>query len=112
MLAAVFFKKNDINGLRKNKFRKKQLLKLFFTMLYISAATFGGGFVIVTLMKKKFVDEYKWIDDDEMLDLTAIAQSSQGAIAVNAAILVGYKIGGLLGTAEFGRPLSIWQSGA
>lgn len=80
-------------------------------MLYISAATFGGGFVIVTLMKKKFVDEYKWIDD-EMLDLTAIAQSSPGAIAVNAAILVGYKIGGLLGTAAFGRPLSIWQSGA
>lgn len=79
-------------------------------MLYISAATFGG-FVIVTLMKKKFVDEYKWIDDDEMLDLTAIAQSSPGAIAVNAAILFGYKIGGLLGTAEFGRPLSIWQSG-
>ena len=68
-------------------------------MLYISAFTFGGGFVIVTLMKKKFVDEYKWIDDDEMLDLTAIAQSSPGAIAVNAAILVGYKISGLLGTA-------------
>ncbi len=83
----------------KTKSEKKPLLKLFFTMLYISAFTFGGGFVIVTLMKKKFVDEYKWIDDDEMLDLTAIAQSSPGAIAVNAAILVGYKIGGLLGTA-------------
>lgn len=83
----------------KTNSEKKPLLKLFFTMLYISAFTFGGGFVIVTLMKKKFVDEYKWIDDDEMLDLTAIAQSSPGAIAVNAAILVGYKIGGLLGTA-------------
>lgn len=83
----------------KTKKEKKPLLKLFFTMLYISAFTFGGGFVIVTLMKKKFVDEYKWIDDDEMLDLAAIAQSSPGAIAVNAAILVGYKIGGLLGTA-------------
>lgn len=83
----------------KTKNEKKPLLKLFFTMLYISAFTFGGGFVIVTLMKKKFVDEYKWIDDDEMLDLAAIAQSSPGAIAVNAAILVGYKIGGLLGTA-------------
>lgn len=83
----------------KTNSEKKPLLKLFFTMLYISTFTFGGGFVIVTLMKKKFVDEYKWIDDDEMLDLTAIAQSSPGAIAVNAAILVGYKIGGLLGTA-------------
>jgi len=97
--AAVFLKRRILMDKEKTNSEKKPLLKLFFTMLYISAFTFGGGFVIVTLMKKKFVDEYKWIDDDEMLDLTAIAQSSPGAIAVNAAILVGYKIGGLLGTA-------------
>lgn len=112
MPAAVFLKRRILMDKEKTNSEKKPLLKLFFTMLYISTFTFGGGFVIVTLMKKKFVDEYKWIDDDEMLDLTAIAQSSPGAIAVNAAILVGYKIGGLLGTAAFGRPLSIWQSGA
>ena len=47
------------------------------------------GYVIVTLMKKKFVDEYRWIGEDEMLDLVAIAQSSPGAIAVNGAIVVG-----------------------
>lgn len=99
MPAAAFFKRRILMDKEKTNSEKKPLLKLFFTMLYISAFTFGGGFVIVTLMKKKFVDEYKWIDDDEMLDLTAIAQSSPGAIAVNAAILVGYKIGGLLGTA-------------
>lgn len=99
MPAAVFLKRRILMDKEKTNSEKKPLLKLFFTMLYISAFTFGGGFVIVTLMKKKFVDEYKWIDDDEMLDLTAIAQSSPGAIAVNAAILVGYKIGGLLGTA-------------
>lgn len=99
MPAAVFLKRRILMEKEKTNSEKKPLLKLFFTMLYISAFTFGGGFVIVTLMKKKFVDEYKWIDDDEMLDLTAIAQSSPGAIAVNAAILVGYKIGGLLGTA-------------
>lgn len=99
MPAAVFLKRRILMDKEKTNSEKKPLLKLFFTMLYISTFTFGGGFVIVTLMKKKFVDEYKWIDDDEMLDLTAIAQSSPGAIAVNAAILVGYKIGGLLGTA-------------
>ena len=57
----------------------------------------GGGYVIVTLMKKKFVDEYHWIDEKEMLDLIAIAQSSPGAIAVNGAIVVGYKLAGILG---------------
>ena len=45
-------------------------------------------------MKRKFVDELHWIDDQEMLDLTALAQSSPGAIAVNAAILVGWHVGG------------------
>lgn len=77
--------------------KRKPLLKLFFSMLYISAFTFGGGFVIVTFMKKKFVDEYHWIDENEMLDLTALAQSSPGAIAVNAAILVGWRMGGFAG---------------
>lgn len=66
-------------------------------MLYISAFTFGGGFVIVTLMKKKFVDDYKWLDEKEMLDITSIAQSTPGAIAVNAAVIVGKKIAGLPG---------------
>ena len=53
--------------------------------------------MIVTLMKKKFVDQYHWIDDEEMLDLIAIAQSSPGAIAVNGAIVVGYKLAGIPG---------------
>lgn len=73
------------------------LLKLFLTTIYISAFTFGGGFVIITFMKKKFVDELHWIDEEEMLDLTAIAQASPGAIAVNAAILVGWKTVGFPG---------------
>ena len=49
-------------------------------------------------MKKKFVDDYHWIEENEMLDLVAIAQSSPGAIAVNGAIVVGYKLAGILGT--------------
>lgn len=77
---------------------KKQILKkLFFSTLYLSTFTFGGGYVIVSLMKNKFVDELHWIDETEMMDLVAIAQSSPGAVAVNGAIVVGYKLGGLAG---------------
>ena len=79
----------------KNKPHK--LWVLFLTTLYISAFTFGGGFVIVTFMKHKFVDELHWIDEREMLDFTALAQSCPGAIAVNAAILVGWNVYGLSG---------------
>lgn len=71
--------------------------KLFTSTFYLSAFTFGGGYVIVTLMKKKFVDELHWIDENEMLDLVAIAQSSPGAIAVNGSIVLGYKICGIPG---------------
>lgn len=53
--------------------------------------------MIVTLMKKKFVDELHWITEEEMLDMTALAESAPGAIAVNAAILVGWQVEGLLG---------------
>lgn len=77
--------------------RKKVLLKLFLSTLYISTFTFGGGFVIITFMKRKFVDELHWIDEEEMLDLAALAQSSPGAIAVNAAILVGWRVMGFTG---------------
>ena len=71
---------------------KKKLWKLFLSTFYLSAFTFGGGYVIVTLLKNKFVDELHWIDEKEMLDLVAIAQSSPGAIAINGAIVVGYKL--------------------
>lgn len=83
----------------KRRVKTKTLWELFAGMLYISAFTFGGGFVIVTFMKTKFVDEKHWIDEQEMLDLTALAQSCPGAIAVNAAILVGWRVGGWLGMA-------------
>lgn len=77
---------------------KRQIYwKLFFSALKLSACTFGGGFVIIPLMRKKFVEELHWIEEQEMLDLTAIAQSSPGAIAVNASILVGYHVAGVLG---------------
>ncbi len=77
--------------------RSELLRKLFVSTLYLSAFTFGGGYVIVSLMQKKFVDEYHWIEEREMLDLIAIAQSSPGPIAVNGAIVVGYKLAGVVG---------------
>lgn len=70
---------------------------LFRSTFSLSAFTVGGGFVIVPLMKQKFVDGLHWIDEDEMLDIAAIAQSAPGAIAVNAAILVGYRLAGIVG---------------
>lgn len=84
--------------MEKRKTGERNVLwTLFTSMLYISAFTFGGGFVIVTFMKKKFVDELHWINEDEMLDMTALAQSAPGAIAVNAAILVGRRAAGFTG---------------
>ena len=77
--------------------KKDKIKKLFFSTFYLSACTFGGGYVIVSFMKQIFVDELHWIGEEEMLDLIAIAQSSPGAVAVNGAIVVGYKIAGILG---------------
>lgn len=77
--------------------KKRVYWKLFSSSLYLSAFTFGGGFVIVPLLKKKFVDELGWIDADEMMDLIAIAQSSPGSVSINASILIGFKIARLGG---------------
>ena len=79
--------------------RLERYKEIFLSTFELSACTFGGGFVIVPLMREKFVKKLHWIEEDEMLDLTAIAQSSPGAIAVNAAILVGYHIAGISGAA-------------
>ncbi|HKL80035.1 MAG TPA: chromate transporter [Mobilitalea sp.] len=71
--------------------------KLFTSTFLLSAFTFGGGYVIVPLMKKKFVDKLHWIEEEEMLNMIAIAQSSPGAIAVNSSIMIGYRIAGITG---------------
>lgn len=74
------------------------LWKLFKATFMLSAFTFGGGFVIVSLMKKKFVEELKWLDEEEMLDITAIAQSSPGPIPINASVILGYRMAGVTGS--------------
>ena len=76
----------------------EQLWILFKSMFLLSACTFGGGFVIVYLMKKKFVEELKWLEEDEMLDITAITQSSPGPLPVNASVIIGYRMQGIPGS--------------
>lgn len=78
--------------------KENKLWKLFITTFTLSAFTFGGGFVIVSLYKKKFVEELGWLEEDEMLDITAIAQSSPGPIPVNASIILGYRMSGIVGS--------------
>ena len=71
--------------------------KLFLSTLILSAFTFGGGYVIIPLMQRKFVRQYGWLEEKEMLDIAAIGQSTPGATAVNAAILIGYRLAGFPG---------------
>ena len=82
----------------RNKRNWKVLWQLFKSTFILSAFTFGGGFVIVSLMKKKFVEELGWLDESEMLDITAIAQSSPGPIPINASVILGYRMQGILGS--------------
>lgn len=84
-----------MNTPQNNRHILWQLFKATFTL---SAFTFGGGFVIVSLMKKKFVEELKWLEEEEMLDITAIAQSSPGPIPINASVILGYRMHGILGS--------------
>ncbi len=78
--------------------KKRSLyLKLFWSAFQLSAFTFGGGYVIVSLMRRTFVKKMGWLKESEMLDFTAIAQSAPGAIATNTAFLIGYKVAGIGG---------------
>ncbi len=73
------------------------LITLFLSTLKLSTFTFGGGYVIVPLMRQLFVEKLHWIEKEEMLDIIAIAQSAPGPIAVNTSVLVGYKMKGIVG---------------
>ena len=79
------------------KDKKNKYWQLFLSTFKLSACTFGGGFVIIPLMRERFVKELHWIGEEEMLDLMAIAQSSPGSIAINAATFVGIQVAGLPG---------------
>lgn len=76
----------------------KTILKLFVTMFKIGLFTFGGGYVMVTLIENEFVEKKKWLTQDEYYDMLAIAESTPGPIAINSSTYIGYKLAGFLGS--------------
>lgn len=104
MMLKIYKITNSEAALNRNP---KFYFKLFLNTFQLSAFTFGGGYVIVPLMKKQFVEKLGWIDEKTMLDFTALAQSSPGMISVNASVLVGHHLAGLAGAmaAVFGTIL-------
>ena len=85
------------NKPQKEKINLIKILKLFWFAFYISAVSFGGGFVSISLTRETFVKKLKWVSEDEIFDINSIAQASPGAIAINTTMLTGYKVGGFLG---------------
>ncbi len=86
-------------GSKKGKRMKdqKKIKELFFTMLKIGAFTFGGGYAMIALLENEFIENKKWIEKEEFLDMVAIAESTPGPIAINASTYIGYKIAGVGG---------------
>ena len=76
----------------------KRYLNLFLTMLKIGLFTFGGGYAMIALLEREFVERKQYVDKDEFLDMVAIAESTPGPIAINAATYLGYKQLGFLGS--------------
>lgn len=81
--------------MRESKFQN--IIALFFTMLKIGAFTFGGGYAMIALLENEFIARKHWIEKEEFLDMVAIAESTPGPIAINAATYIGYKKAGFLG---------------
>lgn len=77
----------------------KELLKIFLTFFKIGAFTFGGGYAMIPLIQKEAVERHKWVTDEDILDIVAIAESTPGPIAINAATFVGYQTRGVAGAA-------------
>ena len=76
----------------------KGYLSIFLTMLKIGLFTFGGGYAMIALLENEFVEKKKWLEKDEFLDVAAIAESTPGPIAINAATYIGYKNAGIIGS--------------
>jgi chromate transporter len=74
-----------------------KLRTLFLTFLKIGAFTFGGGYAMIALLENEFVSKKKWVDKNEFLDMVAVAESTPGPIAINAATYIGYKLSGMSG---------------
>ena len=81
----------------KEKKSLKNLLELFLTFFKLGVFAIGGGPTMLTLIQGEFVEKKKWLDNDELMEMTAIAESTPGPIAINLATYLGYKRGGFLG---------------
>ena len=77
--------------------RKTGLMDIFLIFLKIGAFTFGGGYAMIALLEDEFVDKRSWLNESEFLDMTAIAESTPGPVAINAATYLGYKLAGFKG---------------
>ncbi len=77
--------------------KAKEYLSLFLTMLKIGLFTFGGGYAMIHLLENEFVSKKKWIEEEEFMDVVAIAESTPGPIAINCSTYIGYKKGKILG---------------
>lgn len=77
--------------------KKNMLWGLFGSFLKIGALTFGGGYAMIALLEEEFVEKKKWMDREEFLDMVAIAESTPGPIAINAATYIGYSNAGVWG---------------
>lgn len=77
----------------------KSLGTLFFTFFKIGLFTFGGGYAMIALLEEEFIQRRRWLDKDEFLDMTAIAESTPGPVAINSATYLGYKLAGVPGAA-------------
>lgn len=82
-----------------SKGRVKRSLRLFLCMLKIGLFTFGGGYAMIALLEDEFVSKKKWLTHDEFLNMLAIAESTPGPIAINSATYIGFKVGGVFGSA-------------
>ena len=77
----------------------KSLGTLFFTFFKIGLFTFGGGYAMIALLEEEFIQRRQWLDKDEFLDMTAIAESTPGPVAINSATYLGYKLAKVPGAA-------------
>ena len=77
---------------------KDRLLTLFLTFLKIGAFTFGGGYAMIPLIQKEVTENHKWLSDEDILNIVAIAESTPGPIAINSATFVGYMTCGVVGS--------------
>ena len=75
----------------------KELRTIFLTFFKIGAFTFGGGYAMIPLIQKEAVEKHGWVTDEDILDIVAIAESTPGPIAINAATFIGYQTRGILG---------------